>query len=70
MYLREIDRMKLPESLQSLAHVLTDVSTVLQNFQEPVVFQAVRMSSVLGSHRKANDGDDGHEHLQSDRGGA
>jgi len=44
--LKQIDTIGLPSALDRLGRTLTDVSQVLQGFQEPVVFQAVRVSSV------------------------
>ena len=45
--LRQIDTIGLPSALNGLRQTLTEVSEVLLRFQEPIVFQAVRASSVV-----------------------
>lgn len=44
--LRRMEDMALPAALSNLGEMLRTVSTVLKNFQEPIVFQAVRASSL------------------------
>ena len=45
--LRQIDSIELPSALNGLGRTLTEVADVLQWFQEPIVFQAVRASAVV-----------------------
>jgi len=47
--MEQLDRMGLPQTLDEVARSLRQVSEILAHFQEPIVFQAVRVSSVMNA---------------------
>jgi len=53
--LRRMEDMALPAALSNLGEMLHTVSVVLKNFQEPIVFQAVRASSLTPQETISSD---------------
>ena len=51
--LQRMETMGLTAALENLGNTLEQVSGVLMRFQEPIVFQAVRVSSVMGKEAAA-----------------
>ncbi|KAA3609113.1 MAG: hypothetical protein DWQ01_09855 [Planctomycetota bacterium] len=56
--LLKLESMQMPTALRELRKTLDHVSVVLASFQEPVVFQAVRMSAVVDANRPTERDDD------------